>query len=179
MVVAVSRTRLGGLICALGAVMSVVVGLAGCGSDDNGPVSIKTSDAYSAAIRWYLDSVEPTPSPTTTGGGSGPLIVYVAPESGKAIDSQAQASVVADMADMTDLVTVRFADVRDDALDTEMPDLPVKDDGVLLIVGTVTEGPPPVDVDVAVYRNADDEHTFTMRITTAGDSFRATAVSGA
>jgi hypothetical protein len=159
--------------------LSALVGVTACGSDDNGPISIKTSDAYSAAIRWYLDSVEATPPTTAAGDGSGPLIVYVAPESGKAIDSQAQASVVAEMADMTDRVTVRFADVRDDALDMEVPDLPVKDDGVLLIVGAVTEGPPPVDVDVAVYRNADDEHTFTMRITTAGDSFRATAVSGA
>lgn len=171
----VSRRRLGGLICAL----SALVGVAACGIDDNGPVSIKASDAYSAAIRWYLDGVEAAPATTIIGDGAGPLIVYVAPESGKAIDSQAQASVVAEMADMTDRVTVRFADVRDDALDIELPDLPVKDNGVLLIVGAVAEGPPPVDVDVDVYRNADDQHTFTMRITTAGDSFRATAVSGA
>lgn len=150
--------------------------IAACSSDDDdGPMSIKTADAYAAAIRWYLASVETTPPPTTD--PSGPLIVYVAPATGKAIDSQAQASVVAEMADMTEQVTVRFADVRDDALDMELPDLPVKDDGVLLIVGAVTEGPPPVEVDVAVYHSVADEQAFTMRITTSGDSFRATAVS--
>ncbi len=170
-----SRRRWGGLICAL----SAVVGMTACGSEEGGPISIKASDAYSAAIRWYLDSVETTPPTTTPAGDSDPLIVYVVPGSGKAIDSQVQASVAAEMADMTDLVTVRFADVRDDALDMEVSGLPVKDNGVLLIVGVVAEGPPPVDVDVDVYRNAEDEHTFTMRITTAGDSFRATAVSGA
>ena len=170
-----SRTRVGALICAI----SAFLGITACGSDHKGPVSITTADAYSAAIRWYLDSNDAAPATSASGDNGDPLILYVAPDSGKAIDEQTQASVVSDLAAMTDRVTVRFADVRDDALDLEAPDVPVKDDGVLLIVGAVTEGPPPVDVDVAVYRNADDESTFTMRITTAGDSFRATAVSAA
>ena len=171
-----SRTRLGALICAV----SALLGVTACGSDPPGPVSITTSDAYSAAIRWYLDNNHvATPATSVSGDGGKPLIVYVAPESGTAIDSQAQASVVAEMADMTDQVTVRFADVREDALDTEAPELPVKDAGVLLIVGAVTQGPPPVDVDVDVYRSVDDQTTFTMRITASGDTFRATAVTGA
>lgn len=165
---------MGALICAV----TALVGITACSSDHAGPASIKTSDAYAAAIRWYLDNNPAAPATTVSGKGD-PLVVYVAPESGKAIDSQAQASVVSDMAQMTDRVTVRFADVREDALDVEAPNLPVKGGGVLLIVGAVTEGPPPVDVEVRVYRSADDETTFTMRITASDDSFRATAVTGA
>ena len=170
-----SRRRLGGLICALSALLAAT----GCGSDHHGPAAITTADAYSAAIRWYLDSADATPSTSTAGNGSDALIVYLAPASGKAIDSQVQASVVSDIADMKNRVTVRFADVRDDALDVETPDMPVKDHGVMLIVGTVTEGPPPVDVEVEVYRSVNDDSPITMRITASDDAFRATAVSGA
>lgn len=162
------------MICAV----SASLGATACSSESAAEPTVSTADAYSAAIRWYLDSVEPTGTADTTDTtDSGPLIVYVAPESGKAINSQAQASVVREMSDMADVVTVRFADVRDDALQSDVESLPVKDDGVLLLVGDVPDERPPVDVQVVVYRDVDDTHIFVMRITTAGDSFRATEVS--
>lgn len=162
------------MVCAV----SASLGATACSSDSVAEPTVSTADAYSAAIRWYLDSVEPTaPTGTATTTDSGPLIVYVAPESGKAINSQTQASVVREMSDIADFVTVRFADVRDDALQSDVETLPVKDDGVLLLVGDVPDKQPPVDVQVAVYHDMDDTHTFVMRITEAGESFRATEVS--
>jgi hypothetical protein len=162
------------VICAV----SASLGATACSSDSTADPNVSTADAYSAAIRWYLDSIESTATTATTGTtDSGPLIVYVAPESGKAINSQAQASVVREMSDMSDIVTVRFADVRDDALQSGVETLPVKDDGVLLLVGDVPDETPPVDVHVAVYHDVDDTHTFVMQITASGDSFRATEVS--
>jgi hypothetical protein len=106
--------------------------------------------------------------------------MFVAPADGKPIGEQAQADVAAEMADMKDVVVVRFLDVRDDAVQTDVEGEPVKDDGVLLLVGPVEEGPPPLELQVGVYHNADDEHTFTMKISKArnGDQqFDATSVS--
>jgi hypothetical protein len=146
----------------------------GCSSDSTGAPSVKPADAYSAAIRWYVASVA-AETPTTS--DEGPIIVYVAPESGKAISSQTQASVVKELYEMSDTVTVRFADVRDEVLETDVENLPVKDDAVLLLVGEVHEAAPPLDVGVNVYHNAEDTHSYRMTIIASGDSFAATAVT--
>lgn len=166
-----NRRRWGALVWVIGASLAAT----SCTSDSPANSSISTAAAYSAAIRWYLDSIDTTATSNTI--SSGPLIVYVAPESGKAINPQAQASVVKEMSDMSDIVTVRFADVRDDALQSDIDALPVKDDGVLLLVGEVPNHAAPVDVQVAVYHDSQDTHTFVMKIIASGDSFRATAVS--
>ena len=56
-----------------------------------------------------------------------------------------------------DIAKVRFADERDDAIDTDVEGEPVKDDGVLLIVDDFdTEGVTQVPVGVTVYHDADD-----------------------
>ncbi|MCU1395067.1 MAG: hypothetical protein JWM34_3495 [Ilumatobacteraceae bacterium] len=168
------RGRWGGVLGPVAGAIGISLLVPACSSDSAGAASVKTADAYSAAIRWYLGSVSAT-TPTTA--GSGPLVVYVAPENGKAINSEAQASVVKDMSQMSDVVTVRFADIRDDALETNVEDMPVKNDGVLLLVGEVRESAPPVEVDVDVYRSAVDTHSFVMRVTGTSGSFEATQVS--
>lgn len=151
-----------------------VLSLAACTSEAAGVKPLSTADAYSAAINWYVDSL-PAPPPTTGGDAPGPVIVYVVSESGKAINSQVQASVVANLADRKDEVTVRFADVRDDALEADVEGQPVKDDGVLLLVGEVEERPPPVDLALHVYRNIDDDIAYSMKIHRSGDEITATA----
>ncbi|MCU1390567.1 MAG: hypothetical protein JWL72_3905 [Ilumatobacteraceae bacterium] len=164
-------SRWGGVV----GVVALMVCSAACSSDSSGPKAVKTADAYSAAIRWYLAANAGTA--TTTSSSGRPLVVYVAPESGKAISSQTQASVVKDMSTMSEVVTVRFADVRDEVLETDIDDLPVKDGAVLLLVGEVHEAAPPVDVTVDVYRSVNDSHEYTMTITGSGDLFEATRVS--
>jgi len=173
-VASVSGRRGVSLISASVVAIGIVLFLAACTSDSGGVKPLSTADAYSAAINWYVDSL-PVPPPTTGGDTPGPVIVYVVSETGKAINSQVQASVVADLADRKDDVTVRFADVRDDALDVDVEGQPVKDGGVLLLVGEVEERPPPVDLDIDVYRNVDDDVAYTMKVHRSGDEVTATA----
>ena len=167
------RRRTSAVACALVA-LGVLGVLAACGSDEpQQPADVSTADAYNAAIRWYLSTV---PAPTDT-ANSKPTIVYVAPASGNVIDVQTQADVAAEMADMKDVVIVRFADLRDDALDLDVEGEPVKEDGVLLLVGEVAEGPPPVDFNVGVYHNAEQETLYSMRIIRSGETFAAATVT--
>ena len=148
--------------------------LGACGSDRDGVKRLKKADAYVAAINWYVDSL-PAPPPTTDGGGPGPVVVYVVNEQGGAINSDVQASVVSQLAGRKDDVTVRFADVRDDALQLDVEDQPVKEDGVLLLVGDVDERPPPLEFDVDVYRNLNDEVAYTMKVSRNNSQVTATA----
>lgn len=144
-----------------------------CSSSSEGIKPIKRADAYVAAINWYVESL-PEPPPTTGGDEPGPVVVYIGTQSGTAIDSQVQAFVVEDMADRKDDVTLRFLDVRDDALEMDQEDQPVKDDGVLLLVGEFEEAKPPIHVELEVYRNAADIATYDMKVFRSGDDVTAT-----
>ena len=175
------RRRRGGLVDALAA-LAVAAGLvgisAGCESS-GGPETISTADAYVAAIRWYVDTIpDPEPTETTDSVEAGPALVYIAPADGNPIDASAQAAVVSALSDMTDSIEVRFADVRDDAIDIEAEHEPVKEGGALLLVGKVDEGRPPVEVSIEVYHDADDDESFQMRIVRGGsDDYTVTAVT--
>lgn len=148
-----------------------------CGSSDDDPNSVSAADAYTAAIRWYVEQ-NPVAPPTTDDDEPEPLAVFVAPADGVPIGAQDQADVAANLADMDDQVVVRFADVRDDTLDMDLESEPVKDDGVLLLVGPVEPGPPPIDVEISVYRSIDDQSTYVMRVVSAGaDEWNVTAVT--
>lgn len=170
------RRRRGGLVCALSAALLIA---AGCDSGGDGPRSVSTADAYVAAIRWYVDTV-PVPQPTVTSDSvdDGPTLVYIAPADGNPIDASAQASVVSALSDMSDSIEVRFADVRDDAIDLESEEEPVKEGGALLLVGKVAEGTPPVEVAIEVYHDVDHDESFQMRIVRNGsDGYTVTAVT--
>ncbi|HRE02994.1 MAG TPA: hypothetical protein PLV68_16970, partial [Ilumatobacteraceae bacterium] len=91
-------------------------------------------------------------------------VVYVAPTSGSPIPAGSQVAVVGNLADMGDNIELRFADVRDDAIDLDAEGEPVRDDGALLVVGKVPEKRPPVDVSVEVYFNSSTQHDYTLRI---------------
>ena len=156
--------------------------LTACDSDPSGPKPVTTADAYIAAIRWYVASL-PAPGPagtdsTESAEDAEPLVVFIAPSDGVLIDADAQVAVLAELDDMSESVSVVFEDVRDDAIDLEAENQPVKDNGVLLLVGKVVEGPPPVEVAIEVYRHIDDDESFQMRIIRAGsDDYEVTAVT--
>ena len=106
------------------------------------------------------------------------VTVYVAPADGNPIDGEGQAAVVAKLADMKDEVFVQFADVRDDAIDVDEENQPVKDDAVLLLVGPVEEAPPPVEVEIGVYHSVVDEKQYVMIVKKGGsEEFDVTAVT--
>jgi hypothetical protein len=172
----VSASRRGAIVCALAAL--AVVSPA-CASDDPGPKPVRTADAYVAAIRWYVDSIPvPTSTATSDAVDQSAALVYIAPADGNPIDADAQVAVVEALSDMTDVVTVVFADVRDDAIDLEAENQPVKEGGALLLVGKVEEGPPPVEVGIEVYHDVQRDESFQMRIVRAGsDDYSVTAVT--
>lgn len=172
-----NRRRRGGIVCALSSIVplqvAVVAGavlggaaLSACASDDTGPASVTRADAYEAVIRWYMD--EGLVPATTDATADEPAVIYVAPATGNPIDASAQAEVIAAMSDMSDTVFVVFADNRDDAIDLELADEPVKADGTLLLVGQVDEGPPPVEVSVDVYHDVNTQQSFQMNVVRAG-----------
>jgi len=172
----VIRRRRGGLVCALAALLFIA---AACDSAGTGTTTVSTADAYVAAIRWYVDSVPVAPPTVTTDSvDDGPTLVYIAPADGNPIDASAQASVVSALADMSDSIEVRFADVRDDAIDLETENEPVKEGGALLLVGKVAEGTPPVEVSIEVYHDIEHDESFQMRIVRSGsDGYTVTAVT--
>jgi hypothetical protein len=158
------------MLCALATLLLV----AACGSDDGKrPAKVGAADAYNALIRWYLGTL---PAPTDSSPKE-PEIVFVAPAAGKTIAPATQAAVAAEMADMDDVVMVRFTDQADDALDLDVDDQPVKDNGVLLLVEDVPEARPPVDTHVIVYHNENDQKAYSVKIIRSGNSFAATSVT--
>lgn len=176
------RRRRGGFVDALAA-LALLGGVAGlataCDSGGDNSQNVNAADAYVAAIRWYVDTI-PTPEPTQTTDSvdSGPTLVYIAPADGNPINASAQAAVVSALSDMTDSIEVRFADVRDDAIDLETDLEPVKEGGALLLVGKVQEGAPPVEVAIEVYLDLDHDDSFQMRIVRGGpDDYTVTAVT--
>ncbi|MEO6123921.1 MAG: hypothetical protein ABIR32_09435 [Ilumatobacteraceae bacterium] len=177
-----NRRRRGGIVDALAAlaVLGALVGLAtACDSTGSGPATVSTADAYVAAIRWYVDQIPaPEPTQTTDSVETGPTLVYIAPADGNPIDASSQAAVVSALSDMADSIEVRFADVRDDAIDVETELEPVKEGGALLLVGKVAKGTPPVEVSIEVYHDIDHDESFQMRIVRVGaDEFTVTAVT--
>ncbi len=167
-----NRRTWGGLIGAL----AVSIAVPAC-SSDSGPAKVSAADAYVAAIRWYLEENPPLP-PTTDGEQAKALTVYIAPADGNAIAVGEQADVVAALQDMQDEVVVNFVDVKDDAIQDEDEVKSVKNEGVLLLVGTVEEAPPPVEVQIGVYHDVDNEQDYVMRIVKKGSQdFDVTAVT--
>jgi hypothetical protein len=156
----------GGVIRQRGRALAWLVVLAACTSTPQRINTIRAATAYAAVVRWQIDQ----PAPVTTTAGK--PIVYIARAAGEHIDAGEQADVVAAV---KDVAVVRFADIRDEALDVDVDGRPVKDHGVLLLVGPVTESQPPVEVAVEVYRSSTDDESFVVRIDGAKAGFEVTA----
>jgi hypothetical protein len=176
-----ARSRL--LNTALAALVSpvVLVGLAACGSDDDGKetYTVEPHEVYLAVIQWELerraDSIEvpAVPDPSTddsTDADDDDLpVVYVAAADGSAIAANVQATVAHAT---VDVATVRFADAHDEALEMDDETQPVKDDGVLLSVAPIPlddEQQRTVDVEVTVYRSLNDQESWLVSIDATGD----------
>lgn len=160
----VNRRRRGGIVWAL---CSLLV-LEACSSDGDVPRSVTAADAYVAVIRWYVAQAPQPPPSNTADSDPQPTHLYILSTEGNTIDAQDQATVVAELADISDSVMVVFADTRDEAVDLEVVGEPVKDQGALLLVGNVEEGQPPVDLSLQVYRSADDHWMVQMQIVRDG-----------
>lgn len=146
----------------------MLVALASCSPDGGPDPDLRTARIYEAALRWALDT-DPPPPPD----GGDLIAVYVASSDGSSIATQAQLEVVNTMRDEA---TLRFTDAQDDALDEDVEGRPVKDEGVLVVVGLVADRS-PLDLEIQVYRNEVDDRSYVLRMAGGGDSWRVTAAT--
>lgn len=93
-------------------------------------------------------------------------------------EHEVAATVQSDVADqLQDEVDVRFADGRDEAIETGETDQPVRDSGVLLMVGDVPEEGNPVDVPIEIYRSELDTSTVVFTVAERASTWVVTATS--
>lgn len=93
-------------------------------------------------------------------------------------EHEVAATVQSDVADeLQDEVDVRFADERDEAIETGEPDQPVRDSGVLLMVGDVPEDGNRIDVPIEIYRSELDTAMVVFTVVERTSSWVVTATS--
>ncbi len=137
-----------------------VLVVTGCGDDDSAPSdAVDSADAITAIVAWQAGEQEPVIG--DDGEPELPVIFVVAGD-GTTID----VGVQADVAEATnDWATVRFADRTTDTFDPDLDGEPVRDDGVMLLVGPLPEPARSIEVDLARYTAIDDGEVFLLEIT--------------
>jgi hypothetical protein len=116
--------------------------IAGCGGDDDdAPPAQPDASAYAAALRPFLPPGDPEDQPN----------VFVAPFE-ETLALEEQVAIIELVGDDYDL---KFVDDAATAVDAEAVGRPVRDDGLLIVLGTIAPEPPYV-VRVEDYRNEDD-----------------------
>jgi hypothetical protein len=120
----------------------VAVGaVAGCGDGADAPVPAPDASAYAAAVAPFMPVADPEEQPN----------VFVAPfEETLALEEQ-----VAFIELIGEGYDLKFVDDPATAVDTDAVGRPVRDDGLLIVLGTIPAEPPYV-VRVEEYRRQDD-----------------------
>jgi hypothetical protein len=137
--------------------------LAGC-SDDGGAVETpdeRTIAVYTRVLKWVLAEhvpVRPAEEEDLP-------VIYVVGGSGVEIGTDVQAAVVKNLLDEA---TVRFADEREEAIDDSLEQLPVRDEGVLVVLPPVPEEGRSVDMPVEVYVDEADDTTWELNVARLG-----------
>lgn len=154
-------TRTCGIASRLVIAGALFAAVSACGSDGDGsqdPPAVTSAEAFTAIIRWEIAEQEPV---FDEDGNLELPVMYVASESGATVDIGVQADVVEATAD--DAV-VRFSDASIDSIDEGLEGQPVKDDGVLFVVGAMPSGDARLDVQVRRYVSVDDDKSLRIEI---------------
>src|SRR3990170_2817687 len=147
----------------------LAITMSSCSDDDADANGVHAADVLSAAIR---DVVAGQPIPTDSQEYKPVVFVVGVGENG--IEAGVQAEVATELRDDID---VRFADAREEPIDSGVEDEPVRDDGVLLLVSDVPESGNPVEMSVEIYRSLSDWTKAIFTITVDNDSWSVTATS--
>lgn len=149
--------------------MLALVGVAGC-RDEGNKTAERTAAVVEATIR-HVASQHPLAEDAEVGDLP---VVYVVSVGEEALSAGIQADVVSALRDD---VEVRFADAREEAIDETAPTAPVKDGGVLVVLGDVPKLGNPVVVSLEIY-TARHEHTkMVFSFVPSGDQWDVTASS--
>jgi hypothetical protein len=101
-------------------------------------------------------------------------VVFVVKVGEQGVAATVQADVAAELHDEVD---VRFADERDEAIETEAVGQPVHDSGVLLVVGDIPEEGSTIDVPIEIYRSEDEASSIVFTLVGGASSWAVTATS--
>jgi len=145
---------------ASGLAIALLVASSCSGESDTTPKAdeVVPADAFIAVVGW---EAKQTDAILDENGDPELPIVYVAPADGGTIDVGIQAAVVEAT---VDIAIVRFADEASEALDTGETGEPVKDDGVLLIVGDMPDPSNTIQLGVIRYHSLDDDASLSFEI---------------
>lgn len=139
-----------------------VLALVGCDDGDDAPSdAVGSADAITAAIAWQADEQEPV---LDSDDEPQLPVIFVVAGDGATIDVGVQADVAADTVDWA---TVRFADDVSDTFDSSLDGEPVRDDGVLLLIGPMPEPARSVELDLVRYTSVDGAEAFRLEVTNA------------
>ncbi len=136
-----------------------VLALTACDTNDDAATDVvEPADAIIAAVAWQADEQEPVID--DDGEPVLPVIFVVASE-GTTIDVGVQADVAGATVDWA---TVRFADDAADTFDPDLDSEPVRDDGVMLLVGPIPDPARAIELDVVRYVAVDTSESLTLEI---------------
>lgn len=153
---------------ATGLAVLVATGIvAGCDDPTNNRTS-RDAQVYVATIRDVLADQPPPPKPDVL------PVVYVVGDGETKIPADVQAEVAADLDDDAE---IRFADERVEALLEDEQHRPVRDDGVLMVVGALPTEAGPIDVDVEVYRSDADWSRLVLTVARGSSDWTVTSTS--
>lgn len=157
--------------CAVGVAM---VGVTACGGDESPDSSdVQPASAFTAIVEWQASELDPV---IDDNGKVKRPVIYIASADGETID----VGVQADVAESTiDIATVRFTDESGDAFDDDLADRPVRDDGVMLLVGALPDAAPSVLVDVVRYLGVDRSEPLQLEIAHADGTHSSTGAVNA
>lgn len=145
--------------------VAAVVALTGCSEESPGTAD-RQIEIYAAVLSWLLEKEVPLPpqAPQGEDGEDGEAVevppVFV--ESfGPGVDLQVQVELVARFEEQG--YDLHFLDTRSEAVDEDEPDVPVRDEAVLVGLGPIPEGS-PVDVRAEIYRGQADLEAYRFRL---------------
>lgn len=140
--------------------LCALVALAACGSGDRtADDEVGPAEAITAIVAWQADEQEPV---LDENGEEQLPVIFVVASDRDSIDVGVQADVAAATADWA---MVRFADDTADAFDPDLAGEPVRDDGVLLLVGPMPDPDRSIELDVVRYLAAEVGEPITLEIT--------------
>lgn len=138
--------------------------MVGCTSgSEAAPSTVNPENAYTAIVRWQIEQADVV---VDEDGNVEAPVIYLAASSGGTVDVGVQASVVAAI---DDAAVIRFADDSRDARDEGLDGVPVKDDGVIIVVDEFELGQSTVDARISRYRSIDDDTAWILKVVATED----------
>lgn len=136
--------------------VALTVALPSCG--DDAPDTPRAGRVYAAVVRAMV--------PVLEGDEQVSRDIYVAAvDEAEPIPIGVQAETVEQLDEYSN---VRFVDARDEAIATDEPDAPVRNEGVLVVVGSVPERGDEVRIDVERYVDERDDESYRLTVAQVG-----------